>query len=100
MKNPADCGHEDFGVYAEVNRIVDAKPGTAWAMDLTVICSECGTEFEFVGDFPGGLNSQKTTLSPDRKRLSIPLKPEGQTLAASFPGFSVRPPLPPSGGQA
>jgi len=96
----ADCPHENFGVFAEVNRITDAQPLTAFAVDLTVRCADCQLEFEFLGDFPGGIHCETTTLSPDRARLSIPIKPRGQEWIGRYRGFSVHSKLPPSGGNA
>lgn len=62
------CEHQKIRVAAGVgrDREVEGGPVHRYSVEVSVICSECGAAFEFIG---------ASTISADRKELSAPIAP-------------------------
>ena len=72
----APCEHTNFGVSANVGRLtdVDGGPVTGYKMLLTIICTDCGLPFRFMG-LPFGSHYAEPRLSVDSLELRAPIEP-------------------------
>lgn len=90
---PETCEHFNFRANVAVNRVLknegDLKP-SAFSADITIQCIDCGTPFEFVGDYPCGLLWDQACVNPSKQELRIPIQPKGLALLPGLPGFTVR----------
>ena len=92
-KKPEGCQHEQFGCYADVNRILGESIGTpdkvvCFSLDLKVHCVECGTSLEFVG-LPLGMSFYRPTVSIDGQEARLPMVIPGQRVPSGMIGFGV-----------
>lgn len=94
---PADpdrpCPHEDFNVFAAVNRITrsDEDPTViAYTADLRVSCVNCGEPFRWTG-VQAGMSPKQPMVSPDEFELRAPLRPASADpdFGLGIPGFAV-----------
>ncbi len=76
MEKQNDCLHEQFFAHCKVGRIseTDGRPITSYTLDVTVKCTQCNMNFEFVG-VPGGLDPNHPTTSFDFTELRAPIRP-------------------------
>jgi hypothetical protein len=87
------CPHEDFHVFAEVDRISreDGGPVIAFALTVRVDCVQCGEKFRFTG-LQAGLRPDRPTVSPGEDELRAPMRPASADpdFGLGIPGFAVR----------
>lgn len=88
------CPHEDFNVYADVNRLLKedgSKEVIAYACDLQIRCDGCGEDFRFIG-VPAGMSPARPKCSVDEKTLSIPIRPASADpdFGLGIPGFAIQ----------
>lgn len=73
------CKHMNFEANVNVVRITDRDGGPVkrYVADLTVRCSDCSQDFEFIGMVPGLLFSEPSCgWTPDgRPEARIPIRP-------------------------
>lgn len=65
------CDHLDFTANVSISKIADSP---VWYADLTVKCSQCGQDMQFVG-FPMGLSPGEPTTNVSSTELRIPFRP-------------------------
>lgn len=69
------CEHPVFEANVQVNIIEDIK---AFAADVHIKCTKCGTQFIFLG-LPGGLSINYPTVSLDGTEARMPIAPMEET---------------------
>ena len=74
MKKSAMCGHQNFSVKAQVNRLTDTKQFMA---EFTVRCADCDKPFQFLG-LPAGVNLQGAATDPEALEARLAICPKGQ----------------------
>lgn len=91
-RRPADCAHENFRCYADVNRIQksELEPETivCFTLDLKIFCTECGQPLEFVG-LPLGMSYYRPTTSIDGLEARIPMVVPGHKVPEGLASFGV-----------
>jgi hypothetical protein len=85
------CEHEDFEVYAVVNRISkdEGGPISHYNAEIKVRCRHCETLFEFVG-LPLGVSPYRPTVSMDGFEMRVPITPMGVPVPKGLPEMSVK----------
>jgi hypothetical protein len=91
------CPHEDFEVWAEVNRLssTEGGPVDAFAADIKINCANCGESFRWIG-LEAGLMPSRPMVSVDETQLRAPIRPASADpdFGLGIPGFAVRMRLP------
>lgn len=74
--NNNNCKHEKFMAQCNVTRLTETegREVNGYTADLTIICAECKTPFEFTG-VPNGYSHSSPMASIDFKELRIPIRP-------------------------
>lgn len=88
-----DCLHENFAANVQVNRVLKEEGDTvpsAFLAEITVKCADCGSPFEFVGDYPCGLLYGRACVDASAQELRAPIRPKGLALLPGLPGFTMR----------
>lgn len=88
------CPHEDFNVFADVNRLTESDDSTeviAYSCDLRIRCDGCGEHFRFIG-VPAGMSPAEPRCSVDEKTLSIPIRPASSDpdFGLGIPGYAIQ----------
>ena len=93
MENP--CPHLDFLAEVDVTRLQDTsgEDGVtiAYTTSITVICSECGEPFVWMG-LPMGDLAGEPAVSVDGRELRAPIRPASAAggYGLERPGFYLR----------
>lgn len=87
------CRHEDFAVFAEVNRVTagdDDPTVVAFSVDIRIDCAQCGEPFRWTGLQPG-LSRSKPMCNVDETELRAPIRPSSADpgFGTGLPGFAV-----------
>jgi hypothetical protein len=86
------CLHEDFQVWAEVNRLSAAEGGPvdAYAADIKINCANCQEPFRWIG-LQAGLMRDRPMVSVDETQLRAPIRPASSDpdFGLGIPGFAV-----------
>lgn len=89
------CPHENFDVWAEMNRITatdePGAPVAAFMADIKVSCTDCNEPFRWIG-VPAGLMRDRPSCSVDETELHAPVRPASSDpdFGLGIPGFAVR----------
>lgn len=87
------CPHENFDVFAAVNRLTatDGGPVEAYFADIKIECRDCHEPFRFIGA-PAGLQPGRPSVSVDETELRAPIRPASSDpdFGLGIPGFAVR----------
>lgn len=86
MLNPAKCPHANFSSMSRVGRLSETEGGpiTAYTVDVTITCSDCGLPFRFLG-LPAGYHYAEPRVSADGTKLRAPIEPAYVTEIAGMP---------------
>jgi hypothetical protein len=93
----ADCVHNNFAVFGEVNRLFDDEGSEPTAemmlpdrfsLDVTVNCHDCGERFVFIG-MPIGMSPRQPMSSFDGKEARMPIRPASAPSGWGETGTSV-----------
>ncbi len=70
------CNHENFSSIVNVTRLLqnDLVTVSGFNADFLIKCTDCGTDFEFIGVEPG-YSPFYPRISIDSKELRCPIKP-------------------------
>ena len=87
------CPHENFDVYAAVNRRTkgdDDPTVIGFSADIKINCRDCGEPFRWTGA-PAGLSPTRPTCSVDESELRAPIRPASADpdFGLGLPGFAV-----------
>jgi hypothetical protein len=70
---PVDgCSHAGQRVAAAVHRFIDRPE---WMAEITIVCTDCGTPFKFLG-LPSGVSFRQPRVSIDSRELVAPIAPD------------------------
>jgi hypothetical protein len=87
------CPHEDFDVYAAINRLtsVEGGPVTGYSANIRVECRNCKEPFRWIG-LPAGIDPRRPACSVDETELRAPIRPASADpdFGLGLPGFAVR----------
>lgn len=87
------CPHQDFEVWAEVNRLQpdEGEPINAYSADVRINCRDCQEKFRFIG-VQAGLRPDRPMCSVDETELRIPIRPASSDpdFGLGIPGFAIR----------
>ncbi len=77
------CEHEEFSATVDVAKVRDEEGGPIreYHASITIVCSECGQPFEFLG-LPGGLVFDAPThgwTRDGRPEARLPIRPSFAT---------------------
>lgn len=87
------CPHEDFEVFAEINRLTasDDNPTiVGYSADIKVRCANCGEQFRWIG-VPAGMSPRRPMCGIDETELHAPLRPASADpdFGLGIPGFAI-----------
>ena len=74
------CEHREFSATVNVVRLTDKEggPATGYMAEVRIVCSQCGTPFQFLG-LESGCDTQGARVSLDGLEANIAITPEGNT---------------------
>lgn len=94
---PADpdtaCAHEEFEVWADINRLSEEEGGPihAYSADIRIRCKDCQEPFRFIG-VPAGVLGDRPACSVDETELHAPIRPASADpdFGLGIPGFAIQ----------
>jgi hypothetical protein len=80
-----ECKHENFKSLARVGRITDGDDGPVirYTVDLTIVCTDCNTPFEFIG-MPAGSSNNAPMTNVDFTEARLPIRPYTNSVATKL----------------